>query len=90
MRDAIAELSASSGADAGEVEESIVYVGDEFYAGGNDYVIPQLFPRALCLSVAGGREAEAAAGVVSLARATRAAGTAATESLLAHLLRLSA
>lgn len=91
MRDAIAELSASSGAPACEVEESIMYVGDEFFAGGNDFVIPQLFPRALCLSVAGGSEAgSAAAGVVSLARVSGAAGTAATESLLAHLLRLSA
>ena len=86
MRDAIAELSAATGAPAGEVEESIVYVGDEFFAGGNDFVIPQLFPRALCLSVAG----ESAAGVVSLASATGATGTAATGNLLAHLLRLSA
>lgn len=90
MRDAIAELSAASGAQAGEVEESSVYVGDEFFAGGNDFVIPQLFPRALCLSVAGGVEAGVAAGVVSLARASGAVGTAATENLLAHLLRLSA
>ncbi|HYO99639.1 MAG TPA: hypothetical protein VER76_05575 [Pyrinomonadaceae bacterium] len=90
MRDAMAELSASSGACEGDVEEASVYVGDEFFAGGNDYVIPQLFPRALCLSVAGGHEAEAAAGVVSLARMTGAAGTAATERFLAHILRLSA
>ncbi|HJR05828.1 MAG TPA: hypothetical protein VJ842_00925 [Pyrinomonadaceae bacterium] len=90
MRDAIAELAAASGASEGDVEESIVYVGDEFYAGGNDFVIPQLFPRALCLSVAGGQAAETAAGVVSLARATHATGTGATEQLLAHLLRLSA
>ncbi|HLL70687.1 MAG TPA: hypothetical protein VK363_04590 [Pyrinomonadaceae bacterium] len=90
MRDAIAELSAASGASACEVEESIVYVGDEFFAGGNDFVIPQLFPRALCLSVAGGSAAGSEAGVVSLTRASGAAGTAATGNLLAHLLRLSA
>jgi hypothetical protein len=90
MRDAIAELAAASGGDESSVEESVVYVGDEFYAGGNDFVIPQLFPRALCLSVAGSRAEETAAGVVSLVRVTSATGTAATESLFAHLLRLSA
>lgn len=90
MRDAIGELSAASGAGESVVEESIVYVGDEFFAGGNDFVIPQLFPRALCLSVAGGSAAGGAAGVVPLTRASGATGTAATENLLAHLLRLSA
>jgi len=73
------------------VEASLVYVGDEFFAGGNDSVIPRVFPRALCLSVAAERAgAETPAGVVSLARATGASGTATTEALLAHVLNLSA
>jgi hypothetical protein len=76
---------------AARVEESLVYVGDEFFAGGNDFVIPRVFPRALCLSVAFERAGvETQAGVVSLARATGKAGTAATEALLAHVLNLSA
>jgi hydroxymethylpyrimidine pyrophosphatase-like HAD family hydrolase len=91
MRDLITELSAATGEDAARVEESLVYVGDEFFAGGNDFVIPRVFPRALCLSVAGERAGdETPAGVVSLARATGAEGTAATEALLAHVLNLSA
>lgn len=92
MRDLIRELSAATGEEAGRVEESIIFVGDEFGAGGNDFVIPHLFPRALCLSVAGesGGQDETPAGVVSLARATNAEGTAATYALLAHLLNLSA
>jgi hypothetical protein len=73
------------------VEESLVYVGDEFFAGGNDFVIPRVFPRALCLSVAGERAGEETpAGVVPLAHAAGAQGTAVTEAFLAHVLNLSA
>lgn len=79
--------SASGEAAAARVEQSLIYVGDEFFAGGNDSVIPRLFPRALCLSVAG---EETGAGVVALAERTGARGTAATGALLAHLLNLSA
>jgi hypothetical protein len=58
MRDLIAELKKSAAVtaatreDAEQVEDALVYVGDEFFAGGNDFVIPRVFPRALCLSVA--------------------------------------
>lgn len=91
MRDLISELSAATGEDAARVEASLVYVGDEFFAGGNDFVIPRVFPRALCLSVAAERLGEeTAAGVVSLAGSAGAQGTAATEALLAHVLNLSA
>ena len=79
------------GGDAARVEAALIYVGDEFFAGGNDFVIPRVFPRALCLSVAGESAGDPAqAGVVSLARATGAQGTAATAALLAHVLNLSA
>jgi hypothetical protein len=97
MRDLVAELATATGEDtaigegAARVEESLVYVGDEFFAGGNDFVIPRVFPRALCLSVAAEHEGvETAAGVVPLVRATGAEGTAAAEALLAHVLNLSA
>jgi len=91
LRDLLAEVSRATGEGEAGVEESLVYVGDEFVAGGNDAVIPVVFPRALCLSVAGERGGnETPAGVVSLARAARAEGTAATHALLAHLLNLSA
>ena len=98
LRDLIAELTATTEAataatseEAARVEESLVYVGDEFFAGGNDFVIPRVFPRALCLSVAAESAGEETpAGVVSLVRATGARGTAATEALLAHVLNLSA
>ncbi|HEV2881228.1 MAG TPA: hypothetical protein VGX24_08145 [Pyrinomonadaceae bacterium] len=91
MRDLLTEVSAATGASRASVEESLVYVGDEFDAGGNDAVIPQVFPRALCLSVAPRRDAcETQPGVVSLARAANAKGTAATHALLSHLLNLSA
>jgi hypothetical protein len=91
MRDLLAEVSRATGEAEASVEESFVYVGDEFDAGGNDAVIAQLFRRALCLSVAPARGVEETAkGVVSLARAASAVGTAATHALLAHLLNLSA
>jgi hydroxymethylpyrimidine pyrophosphatase-like HAD family hydrolase len=91
MRDLLAEVSEAMGVPPARVEESLVYVGDEFDAGGNDAVIPQVFPRALCLSVAPRRGGlETVRGVVSLARATKAEGTAATHALLSHLLNLSA
>ena len=94
MRDLSAEVSRATGEDEAGVENALVYVGDEFEEGGNDVVIPPAFPRALCLSVAPGREGRALQeGVVSLGRTTEvagAAGTAATRALLAHLLNLSA
>ena len=91
VADLLAEVSRATGGGAAGAEESLVYVGDEFGEGGNDAVIPRVFPRSLCLSVAPERgEHEARAGVVSLARAARAEGTAATHALLAHLLNLSA
>jgi hypothetical protein len=80
-----------SGESADSVEESLVYVGDEFLTGGNDFVIPLLFPRALCLSVAGEHLGGGTpAGVVQLTRVTNLQGTAAAEALLRHLLNLSA
>lgn len=82
---------ATTGEESAGVEDALVYVGDEFYAGGNDFVIPRVFPRALCLSVAGaGGAEETESGVVSLTGATGAQGTAATAALLAHVLNLSA
>ena len=91
MRDLIAELATATGEDAARVEASLVYVGDEFFAGGNDAVIPRVFPRALCLSVASGHDGrETGAGVVSLAASAGAQGTAATGAFLAHVLNLSA
>lgn len=94
MRDLLAEVSRATGEGAADAEDALAYVGDEFYAGGNDAVIPLVFPRALCLSVAPRRGAdESQAGVVSLASAAEVAGaegTAATHALLAHLLNLSA
>ncbi|HEX8459763.1 MAG TPA: hypothetical protein VF656_20890 [Pyrinomonadaceae bacterium] len=94
LRDLAAEISAATGARAADTEAALVYVGDEFYAGGNDWVVPRAFPRALCFSVAGALdERETEAGVVSLAGAAEGArtrGTEATHALLAHLLNLSA
>lgn len=91
LSDLLTEMSKATGESVAGVEDALVYVGDEFEAGGNDAVIPRVFPRALCLSVAPVRGGlETGAGVVSLARASRAEGTAATHALLAHLLNLSA
>jgi hydroxymethylpyrimidine pyrophosphatase-like HAD family hydrolase len=89
-----ARSEAASGEAEACVESALVYVGDEFEAGGNDAVIPRVFPRALCLSVAPERDrGEPVGTVVSLARAAElggAEGTAATHALLTHLLNLSA
>jgi hypothetical protein len=90
MRDLLTEVSGEGVAGAADAESALVYVGDEFDAGGNDAAIPPAFPRALCLSVAPERGGPETGGVVSLARASRAEGTAATHALLAHLLNLSA
>ena len=91
MLDLIGELSTLSGNTAERIEESIVYVGDEFFLGGNDFLTQQHHPAALYLSVAeefSGQETPS--GVVHLKHSTSATGTAATEALLAHLLNLSA
>ncbi|MDQ1558584.1 MAG: hypothetical protein QOD32_1644 [Pyrinomonadaceae bacterium] len=91
LGDLLTEASKATGESVACVEAALVYVGDEFDAGGNDAVIPRVFPRVLCLSVAPARGGvETGAGVVSLARASGAEGTAATHALLAHLLSLSA
>ncbi len=87
VRDLIDGISKSSGESPSLVEESMVYVGDEFFPGGNDYVIPALFPLALCLSVSGeAASEEATAGVISLKGATGLTGSAATEAVLRHFL----
>jgi hydroxymethylpyrimidine pyrophosphatase-like HAD family hydrolase len=94
LGDLLAEVAEATGEAEATVEGAFVYVGDEFDAGGNDAVIPLVFPRALCLSVAPRHGArEILEGVVSLGRVAEMAGaegTAATHVLLAHLLNLSA
>ena len=85
VRDLIAAISASSGDTASLVEESMVYVGDEFFPGGNDYEMPALFPSMLCLSVDTERAAD---GVVSLRKATGSSGPAGTEAVLRHFCSL--
>jgi hydroxymethylpyrimidine pyrophosphatase-like HAD family hydrolase len=91
LHDLKAALEALTGESAELSEAALVYVGDEFYAGGNDFEIPLVFPRALCLSVAkDDLSRETAAGVVQLTRLTGAHGTSAAEELLTYLLNLSA
>jgi hydroxymethylpyrimidine pyrophosphatase-like HAD family hydrolase len=91
MRDLIAGLSAVCDESEDRVEESLVYVGDEFFKGGNDFVIPLLFPHTLCLSVAGEYwEGETPAAVEQLTHRIGVKGTAAAEVLLRHFLNLSA
>lgn len=87
VRDLIAGISKASGESPSRVEEAMVYVGDEFFPGGNDYVIPALFPLTLCLSVAGETAAEKlTAGVISLKAATGLTGSSATEVVLRQFL----
>jgi hydroxymethylpyrimidine pyrophosphatase-like HAD family hydrolase len=91
LHDLITALTALSGESPQHVEGALVYVGDEFFAGGNDFEIPLAFPRAVCLSVAKDDSSrETAAGVVQLTRVTGAQGTSAAEELLSYLLNLSA
>jgi len=81
VRNLIAGISASSGDTESQVEESLMYIGDEFFPGGNDYVMPALFPSMLCLSV---ESEKAADGVASIRAATGRSGPAATEAVLRH------
>lgn len=81
VRDLIAEISAASGDSASVVEESMVYVGDEFLPGGNDRELPALFPSMLCLSV---ESEKAPDGVASLRTAAGSSGPPATEVVLRH------
>lgn len=90
VHDLVSKLAELSGKRSERVEESLVYLGDEFFSDGNDFAIAMKFPTALCLSV--GDEAAnqvVLANVVQLPRLTRATGTAATEALLSHFLNLS-
>jgi hydroxymethylpyrimidine pyrophosphatase-like HAD family hydrolase len=69
------------------VEESSIYVGDEFSSDGNDYVIAQNFPRALCLSVAPKKCENISANVLCLDEICGLEGVAGTAFLIAHMLK---
>ncbi len=85
VRDLIAGIVKSSRESPSLVEESMVYVGDEFFPGGNDYELPALFPTVIFLSVSGeGAPDKLASGVISLEAVTRKSGPAATEVVLRH------
>lgn len=66
------------------VEESSVFIGDEFAPGGNDHIIPQSFPRALCFSAASaGQE-----NVISLHDLFQLEGIPATSALTAYIIKI--
>lgn len=85
VRDLIARISASTGQSPSHTEGAMVYVGDEFFPGGNDYVMPAVFPSMLCLSVESEKVPD---GVVSLSTTTGRSGPSATEAVLRHLCRV--
>ena len=89
LRDLISGISATPG-DEDQVEESLVYIGDEFFPGGNDFAVARDFPGLLCFSVAERVEpAPGSAKVVNLPVEIGLSGTLATEALLKHVLDLS-
>jgi hypothetical protein len=89
IQDIIHERVAGSCSAPKRVEAALLYIGDEFYYGGNDAVIPCTFPECLCVSVAGGTQLEdISRGVLRTEELTGWRGPAATHQLLSHVLDL--
>lgn len=84
FQDLIFEIAGETGVLPETVEESSIYVGDEFAEGGNDYIISQSFPRCLCLSVA----AVEPENVISLRDFFQLEGVPAASALAAHILKI--
>ncbi len=88
IEDTIRGLSATTGALAAPIEESLIYVGDEFYPGGNDRAVHASFPRCRCFSVSPtAKRGGHTEGVTELPRLIGESGPAAARSLLSFLLR---
>jgi hypothetical protein len=88
VEDLIQTLSATTGTPATVIEGSLIYVGDEFFLGGNDLVVSASFPRCLCLSVSPLiTRVPCAWGVIDLTEQAGESGPAATLALLTFLLQ---
>lgn len=83
FRDLISGITKEKGISPETVEESSIYVGDEFAPGGNDYIISQSFPRCLCLSVASDRQEN----VISLRDFFHLEGIPAASALAARIIK---
>ncbi len=69
------------------VENSSIYVGDEFASGGNDFIISQSFPHCLCLSVACAKRENSSEKVLFLHDCFQLEGIPATSFLIAYILK---
>lgn len=86
FRDLIFHLAQKSGVSPEMVEESSIYVGDEFLPGGNDFVISRNFAKCLCFSVTSINNNNGSSNVISLPNFVHSEGVAATTVLIKHIL----
>jgi hypothetical protein len=84
VRDLFRQIAADADLRSETVEESSIYVGDEFGPGGNDLVVRESFPGLLCCSVA----AEKQRGVILLPEFFSVEGIAATAALVSRILKI--
>lgn len=84
--DTIARIGEQTGLERTEIENSSVYVGDEFDIGGNDFVILKNYPGTCCLSVAPAQRASSFQQAISVSNHYGKSGTAATSALIGDIL----
>lgn len=86
LTDVIQRLSGYCGRTTSEIEHALVYIGDEFYPGGNDEVVSLAFPGCLCFSVSqNAQTVNRLDTVVSTQSLFGEWGTAATRRVLASI-----
>lgn len=70
-----------------QVEESSIYIGDEFFVGGNDFIIAERFPKTLCISVSPATKENIAGNVVFSDKIFQVSGTKATAGLIEEIIK---
>ena len=89
VHDLLRGLAESTGKALHDIESSLIYLGDEFFPEGNDFVIALRFPAALCLSVINDGNGQLPPNVVQLPRFLHKKGIEAADEVLRHFICLA-
>ena len=87
FQDLILKIAEETNISPETVEESSIYVGDEFAPGGNDYIICQSFPDCACFSVASAKGEHSLENVVYFNEFMELEGVSATSFLIMQILK---
>ncbi len=88
FQDLLNQISAECQTAPEQIEQSSVYIGDEFSADGNDYVIARDFPRCRCFSVAAEPEKNLPGNVFSVNKTLQIKGVPATSAIISAILKV--